>query len=183
MLRLKNLREESNLTLRQLSQKLDISYSSLGKYEREEQQPSIDTLIKIAKFFGVSTDYLLGYSNYKNANEEYHFNQSLSLPNDEELYYSLKVILKSYSHLIKQYQECNMSCVSPHSLPSQMLYNLRIIANSYQNIKPLEAKSIHELSQQMGQITADITLGFKTLSLFSEIAELFVRSHQPPTTE
>ena len=77
MLRLKNLREESNLTLRQLSQKLDISYSSLGKYEREEQQPSIDTLIKIAKFFGVSTDYLLGYSNYKNANEEYHFNQYL----------------------------------------------------------------------------------------------------------
>ena len=46
MQRLKSLREEHNLTLRQLSEKLNISYSSLGKYERAEQQPSFPIHLK-----------------------------------------------------------------------------------------------------------------------------------------
>lgn len=60
--RIKELRTEQNLSLRELASQLGIAYTSLGKYERNEQQPSFETLEKIADFFHVSVDYLLGRS-------------------------------------------------------------------------------------------------------------------------
>ena len=36
----------------------------IGKYERGEKEPSIRTLVEIADFFEVSTDYLLGRQNF-----------------------------------------------------------------------------------------------------------------------
>ena len=62
MIKLKQLRQERNLSLRDLACQLDIPYSSLGKYERGDQQPSLETLIKIADYFHVSVDYLIGRS-------------------------------------------------------------------------------------------------------------------------
>lgn len=179
MQRLKSLREEHNLTLRQLSEKLNISYSSLGKYERAEQQPSFDTLIKIAKFFGVSTDYLLGCSNYKNAAEEYGFSQSLSLPRNKVLYDLFQSILKNYSRLVEQYKKCNISFTS-HDIPAQMLTNLNVIVKAYEEIAPAEAESLEELAEQAGQMTSSITLNFETYQLFTEMLKLY--THQPPTT-
>ena len=44
MNRIKNLRLENGLSLRDLASELNISYSSLGKYERGEQEPSFETL-------------------------------------------------------------------------------------------------------------------------------------------
>lgn len=60
--RIKELRTEQNLSLRDLASRLGIAYTSLGKYERNEQQPSFETLEKIADYFHVSVDYLLGRS-------------------------------------------------------------------------------------------------------------------------
>lgn len=60
--RIKELRAEQNLSLRELASKLGIAYTSLGKYERGEQQPSFETTEKIADYFHVSMDYLLGRS-------------------------------------------------------------------------------------------------------------------------
>lgn len=68
MNRIKNLRLENDLSLRELANELNISYSSLGKYERGEQEPSFETLKKIAERFHVTIDYLLGFSNVKNPN-------------------------------------------------------------------------------------------------------------------
>lgn len=58
--KLRKLRKSKNLTLRDLAKDLDISYSALGKYERNERQPDYKTLKEIANFFHVSIDYLLG---------------------------------------------------------------------------------------------------------------------------
>lgn len=58
--RLRALRSEKKFTLRELAKELDISFSALGKYERNEHQPDFDTLEKIADYFDVSIDYLLG---------------------------------------------------------------------------------------------------------------------------
>ena len=58
--RLKELREESNLTQKNLANKLNISKSAISAWEIGRNQPSYDLLIEIAKFFNVSTDYLLG---------------------------------------------------------------------------------------------------------------------------
>lgn len=44
----------------QLAQKLSISKQTVSNWENENIQPSIDMLIRLAKLFHVSTDYLLG---------------------------------------------------------------------------------------------------------------------------
>lgn len=59
---LKELRQQKHLTQQELAKILDINLSSYQKYERPNNtiKPSIESLIKIADFYGVSIDYLLG---------------------------------------------------------------------------------------------------------------------------
>ena len=65
--RLKDLRTEQKLTLEQLAEQTGISTSALGKYETEEYKDlSPFNLVTLAKFYGVSTDYLLGLTEQKN---------------------------------------------------------------------------------------------------------------------
>ena len=49
--RIRKLRLEQNLKQKDLAAKLGISTSSVGMYEREERQPDVETLKKIADFF------------------------------------------------------------------------------------------------------------------------------------
>ena len=58
--RIKELRQEKNLTQKQFADMLNTTQSTVGKYEREELQPNIDAIIKICKTFDVTADYLLG---------------------------------------------------------------------------------------------------------------------------
>ena len=65
--RLKDLRVERGLTLEQLSAETGISKSALGKYEADEfKDISPFSMVELAKFYGVSTDYLLGLTEQKN---------------------------------------------------------------------------------------------------------------------
>ncbi len=58
--RLKSLRKEIGLSQEALAKKLNLYKSTIAKYETEKISPSIEMLIIFAKFFKVSTDYLLG---------------------------------------------------------------------------------------------------------------------------
>ena len=65
--RLKDLRVERGLTLEQLSAETSISKSALGKYEADDfKDISPFSMVALAKFYGVSTDYLLGLTEQKN---------------------------------------------------------------------------------------------------------------------
>ena len=65
--RLKDLRVERGLTLEQLSAETCISRSALGKYEADDfKDISPFSMVELAKFYGVSTDYLLGLTEQKN---------------------------------------------------------------------------------------------------------------------
>ena len=65
--RLKDLRVERGLTLEQLSTETGISKSALGKYEADDfKDISPFSMVELAKFYGVSTDYLLGLTEQKN---------------------------------------------------------------------------------------------------------------------
>ena len=65
--RLKDLRVERSLTLEQLSAETGISKSALGKYEADDfKDISPFSITELAKFYGVSTDYLLGLTEQKN---------------------------------------------------------------------------------------------------------------------
>lgn len=58
--RLVKLRENRGITQQTLADDLKITRQSLSLYEKAERTINIDLLVKIAKYFDVSTDYLLG---------------------------------------------------------------------------------------------------------------------------
>ena len=58
--RLRMLRNERNITQTQLSERIGVSKAMISSYELEQRQPSYSVLIKLAAYFGVSTDFLLG---------------------------------------------------------------------------------------------------------------------------
>ena len=65
--RLKDLRVERGLTLEQLAEQTGLSKSALGKYEADDfKDISPFSIVTLAKFYGVSTDYLLGLTEQKN---------------------------------------------------------------------------------------------------------------------
>lgn len=58
--RLKTLRNEKGITQQELADAINISRSTIAGYEIENKQPSYEVIGKLANFFSVSTDYLLG---------------------------------------------------------------------------------------------------------------------------
>ena len=64
--RIKDLRVERKLTLKELEEQTGLSSSALGSYEADETKDiSHYALIRLAKFYGVTTDYLLGLTETK----------------------------------------------------------------------------------------------------------------------
>ena len=63
--RIKALRLERNWSQVDLAKMLHVTKQSVSNWENDNIQPSIDMLIKIASFFSVSTDFLLGLENRK----------------------------------------------------------------------------------------------------------------------
>lgn len=70
--RLTQLRKELNLTQEQLAEKLGIGYTrtAISAWEVGRNEPSNEDTIKIANFFGVSTDFLLGKSDIRNPEQQ-----------------------------------------------------------------------------------------------------------------
>ncbi|AEM79783.1 helix-turn-helix domain-containing protein [Thermoanaerobacter wiegelii] len=68
--RLKELRKEKNLTQEDLAKILGISRSTIAGYETERKEPDYETLKKIADFFNVSIDYLLGRTDIRSPVDE-----------------------------------------------------------------------------------------------------------------
>lgn len=67
MERLKLLRKELKKTQTDIANVLGITVSAYGNYELGQREPDNANLIKLAKYFGVSTDYLLGLSEERTA--------------------------------------------------------------------------------------------------------------------
>lgn len=63
--RLKSLREEKRITQKQIGDLLKVSESSVGKYESDQRTPTPDAITKLADYFDVTADYLLGRTNYR----------------------------------------------------------------------------------------------------------------------
>jgi transcriptional regulator with XRE-family HTH domain len=68
--RLRLLREEQKMAQKEIASLLGLTYSAIGKYETDSNKPSSDTIHKLADYFHVSSDYLLGRSNIRLSAEE-----------------------------------------------------------------------------------------------------------------
>lgn len=63
MHRLKELREDSDIKQETLANHLHIKQNTYSQYENGQRQLPIEILIELAKFYNVSTDYILGLTN------------------------------------------------------------------------------------------------------------------------
>lgn len=62
--RLRELRKGNNISQKKLSNYLNFGYTAIANYESGRNQPSLDTVKKIAQYFNVTVDYLIGASDY-----------------------------------------------------------------------------------------------------------------------
>ena len=69
--RLKELRLENGLTIKELSKLLNISATTLSKYEKTGLKIRSNTLFKLCVLFNVRLDYILGLSDNKNPIKPY----------------------------------------------------------------------------------------------------------------
>lgn len=101
-IKLKELRLENNLTQTQLAQRLQCNQSMIARWEKDECEPTESAIIKIANFFDITTDYLLGReddfgnvtltsgdvsgnNNTVNSNNTIHARSATLSPSDSEL--------------------------------------------------------------------------------------------------
>ena len=64
--RLKSLRYEKEIMQKEIATYLNITTSAYGFYEQDKRKPTPEVLSKLAKFYNVSVDYLLGITNVRN---------------------------------------------------------------------------------------------------------------------
>lgn len=64
--RLRDLREDHDLTQKELAKLLSFTTSAYLKIERGERTLTAEVLIDLSNFYNVSTDYLLGITDYPN---------------------------------------------------------------------------------------------------------------------
>ncbi len=62
--RLKELREEKGLTQKELAAALNLHSVTYLHYEKSQREPPLTVLAEMANYFEVTTDYLLGLSDY-----------------------------------------------------------------------------------------------------------------------
>ncbi len=93
-IRLKELREESGITLRELARLTNTSKSAIDMYERGERKPKYETLKALAMAFDVDIAYLLGESSVKknastvlNDDEQALLNLFRQIPQDRRVVY------------------------------------------------------------------------------------------------
>ena len=87
--RLKDLKEDADLTQKQVADLIGVSMNHYGKYERGETDIPLEKAIILAKYYGVSLDYLAGLTNEKNPSSD---KETLAL------YHSIMIIRDFLSH-------------------------------------------------------------------------------------
>ncbi len=84
--RLKSLRDEKAVTQEELSNYLGVGRPTIAGYETKGKQPSFEILKKIANFFNVSIDYLLGRTDMRQLIKEQKKSDSTSDEISKEIY-------------------------------------------------------------------------------------------------
>lgn len=95
--RLKKLRNERKITQEELGKKVNVTKVSISGYENGNRNPDTETLQKLADFFEVSTDYLLGRTDNPQGSINIHYDGGNGLEledEDEEIF--LKEQLEQY---------------------------------------------------------------------------------------
>lgn len=73
MNRIKQLREENNITQIQLAKKLNKTQQTISLYENGTNEPDLDGYIILSKLFNCSIEYVAGKSDIRNSDEQQYY--------------------------------------------------------------------------------------------------------------
>ncbi len=77
---LKTLRIQSNLTQKDLAEAFNVAQGTIAMWETGKRTPDLEMIKRIAAYFKVSTDYLMGETKYKNIQEYKDYNWGIGDP-------------------------------------------------------------------------------------------------------
>ncbi|MCX4287403.1 MAG: helix-turn-helix transcriptional regulator [Clostridia bacterium] len=95
-MRIKELRQEKELTQIDIAKGINTSQRNISRWENGENEPSSSFVIKLAKYFDVSTDYLLGITSDDNAKL---YSTPTAAPMGESLTASERKLLSDFRQL------------------------------------------------------------------------------------
>ncbi|HEO8422653.1 helix-turn-helix domain-containing protein [Niallia sp. FSL W8-0635] len=98
--RLRYLRKSANISQQTLGDAMNVTKVSISGYETGNRKPDTDTLQKLADYFDVSTDYLLGRSETKETRATYHTTEKEITIEEAVLLSQLQKYPTMYDHLI-----------------------------------------------------------------------------------
>ncbi len=99
--KLKELRSSKNRTQQQLADYLGISRAAYSHFENSRNDPDRETIVKLADYFNVSTDYLLGRENREYQNPESK-SQTVAAHIDEDVSEEEMEDILNYIEFIRQ---------------------------------------------------------------------------------
>lgn len=113
---LKILRKSRNLTLDQIAQDLQIKGATYWQWENEKRQPDVNSLIKIADYFAVTIDFVVGRDYHESEelggllrNNNFNINKNRIIPLIEKI---TKVDHYSFN-LLEGYIDCLIDNLTP----------------------------------------------------------------------
>ena len=96
---LRELRKNKNLTIAEVAERLNMPFETYRSYEIGRRQADYDTLIKIAEYYGVSVDYVIGRNDFtpeERAAGLSHTRKEDITPLEEDLLFVFRDIGKRY---------------------------------------------------------------------------------------
>lgn len=87
--RIRYLRNQYSISQRELAKEMGVTASSISAYEGGTRSPTHNTLKKLAVYFNVSTDYLVGLDDRKTADSPDHINISHLTAAQKDIIYSI----------------------------------------------------------------------------------------------
>ena len=97
--RLKKLRKEGKLTQKDIATFLNISQPAYQQFESGKKKMNLETMEKLADFFNVSTDYLLGKTDFPDLDLEVDIDNAI----DNSVAYDGTPITDNYREIIKNF--------------------------------------------------------------------------------
>lgn len=88
--RLKNLRTHRNITQSDLAKRIGVARTTYAMYEQGKREPDYETLQKIADFYEVSTDHLLGREKTHHKSDQEEFEALMNNPEEDQFYKEFK---------------------------------------------------------------------------------------------
>ena len=116
----KMLRKEKKITQSELAKQLDIDQTTVSKWELDKALPDTTMLIKLAKFFDVSTDYLLSLSEYYYPDKLTN-NSFSSEPMSETYSFEERQLIRQYRSLPDKIKKTIRDQIEVYSEPSEIL--------------------------------------------------------------